>query len=321
MGLPFPFCTSSPGLSPGADCNQRTMLIQRRADGVDVRAPAKVNLFLEVLAKRPDGYHEIATLMVAVSLFDTLEFVEETSGTIALHCDDPSLDTGPTNLGNRAAERLRQHTGTQRGARINLRKRIPLAAGLAGGSSDAAATLAGLNVLWGLGLKSEALARIGAEIGSDVAFFFATPAAWCTGRGEIVTPVKLARPLDLLLVCPPWGLATADVYRNVTVPAKPESGDEIRRAAAAGDVEEMGRRLHNRLQPVAEKLCPPMMAWQKRLEQLDPAGTAMSGSGSSLFALTRNRLEALAIARELRKPTAQTPSVAAGRMFLVRSCV
>ena len=317
MGFPFPFCTS-PGRSPGAACNQRNMLIQRRPSGVEIRAPAKVNLFLEVLAKRPDGYHDIATLMTAVSLYDTLEFTEEPS--LELRCDDPSLDCGPTNLVCRAAERLRQHTGTKRGARIHLRKRIPMAAGLAGGSSDAAATLAGLNELWGLGLKSEALARIGSEIGSDVAFFFATPAAWCTGRGEIVTSVKLARPLDLLLVCPPMGLATADVYRNVTVPQRPESGDEIRQAAAAGDVEEMGRRLHNRLQPAAEKLCPPIAAWQSRLEQLHPVGTAMSGSGSSLFALCRNRLEALAIARELRRPARETESTG-GRMFLVRSCV
>lgn len=295
------------------------MLIQRRADGVDVRAPAKVNLFLEVLAKRPDGYHEIATLMAAVSLYDTLEFAEEPSGAIELRCDDPNLDIGPANLVSRAAEQLRQHTGGRCGARINLRKRIPLAAGLAGGSSDAAATLAGLNVLWGLGLKSADLAQIGAAIGSDVAFFFATPAAWCTGRGEIVTPIKVARPLDLLLVCPPLGLATADVYRNVTVPKQLESGDEIRRAVAAGDVNEIGRRLHNRLQPAAEKLSPPIAAWQKRLEQLHPAGTAMSGSGSSLFALARNRLEALAIARELRK--AHGCESVGLRMFLVRSCV
>src|SRR5262249_22987411 len=159
-------------------------------DGVEIRAPAKVNLFLEVLAKRPDGYHEIATLLVSITLFDTLEFKEEASGKILLQCDHPELGTGPENLICKAAELLRKHCKVASGARIRLKKRIPLAAGLAGGSSDAAATLAGLNELWQLGLSTTELAELGAKIGSDVAFFFAGGAAWCTGRGEIVTPVK-----------------------------------------------------------------------------------------------------------------------------------
>src|SRR5437763_7751489 len=118
------------------------MRIERQADAVVVWAPAKVNLFLEVLAKRADGYHEIATLLVAVSLYDILEFKEEPSGDIRLLTDHPTLSTGPDNLVRRAADLLRQRTGSKRGATIRLSKRIPMAAGLAGGSSDAAATLA-----------------------------------------------------------------------------------------------------------------------------------------------------------------------------------
>src|SRR4029077_10046665 len=113
-----------------------------RADAVVMRAPAKVNLFLEVLARRPDGYHEIATLMVAVDLCDELEFMEEPSGEVRLSCDEPRLSTGPENLIHRAAALLRQNAACRRGAAIRLTKRIPLAAGLAGGSTDAAATLA-----------------------------------------------------------------------------------------------------------------------------------------------------------------------------------
>src|SRR5438105_3037393 len=184
------------------------MLSERHADAVVVWAPAKVNLYLEVLAKRADGYHEIATLMVAVSLYDTLEFKEETSGEIGFRCDHPDLTTGPDNLVLRAVQLLRQRTGCPRGVHIRLAKRIPLASGLAGGSSDAAATLAGLNRLWRLGLKRGELAQLGAELGSDVAFFFATPAAWCTGRGEQVAPLRLGRPLWLVLVQPPFGLST-----------------------------------------------------------------------------------------------------------------
>jgi 4-diphosphocytidyl-2-C-methyl-D-erythritol kinase len=293
------------------------MLSERQADSVVTWAPAKVNLYLEVLAKRADGYHEIATLMAAVSLYDTLEFKEEDSGDIRLGCDHPALPTGPDNLVSRAAALLRQHTGCGRGARIRLVKRIPLAAGLAGGSTDAAATLAGLNRLWGLGLTRAELAALGAELGSDVAFFFSTPAAWCTGRGERVAPLKLGRPLDLVLVCPPAGLATAEVYRGVQVPDVPQTGEEVRRAAREGDVEELGRRLHNRLQEPAERLCPVVAALHRRLGSLKPAGQLMSGSGSSLFALCRDRREALRIARALRHGPDEgvSPSV-----YLVRSC-
>src|SRR6516225_3644102 len=120
MGFTSPFAT-------------RFMLSERHAGAVIVKAPAKVNLFLEVLAKRPDGYHEIATLMVAVSLYDTLEFKEDSTGQIRLSCDQPALSTGPDNLVCRAAEAMRRRTGSTRGAAIHLRKRIPMAAGLAGG--------------------------------------------------------------------------------------------------------------------------------------------------------------------------------------------
>ncbi|HEV3259742.1 MAG TPA: 4-(cytidine 5'-diphospho)-2-C-methyl-D-erythritol kinase [Gemmataceae bacterium] len=293
------------------------MLSERHADTVAVWAPAKVNLYLEVLAKRADGYHDIETLMVAVSLYDTLEFKEEASGEIRLRCGHPGLGTGPDNLVCRAATLLRQRTGCDRGARIRLTKRIPLAAGLAGGSTDAAATLAGLNRLWRLGLTRADLAALGAELGSDVAFFFSTPAAWCTGRGEQVTPCPLGKSLLFVLVCPPVGLSTADVYRGVTVPAQPLSGDDIRRAARAGDREAIGRCLHNRLQPVAEGLCPMVATLRSRLEGLGPAGQLMSGSGTSLFALCRDRGEAVHLARALRHGLEEEVRP---HVFMVRSC-
>jgi 4-diphosphocytidyl-2-C-methyl-D-erythritol kinase len=296
------------------------MLCERQAEAVVVWAPAKVNLFLEVLAQRADGYHEIATLMVAVSLYDTLEFKEDRAGDVRLQCDHPTLATGPDNLVSRAARLLRQRTGCPRGAQIRLVKRIPLAAGLAGGSSDAAATLAGLNQLWQLGLAPPDLAALGAELGSDVAFFFATPAAWCTGRGEQVTPVPLGRPLFFVLVCPPAGLATADVYRGVLVPEQPSTGMALRQAVATGQVEEIGRCLHNRLQPVAERLCPAVAAWRQRLAALGPAGHLMSGSGTSLFALCRDPSDALRIARELRAADPPPTEKGSSSVFLVRSC-
>jgi 4-diphosphocytidyl-2-C-methyl-D-erythritol kinase len=292
------------------------MIHHRHGESVVVRAPAKVNLFLEVLGKRTDGYHEIATLMVAVSLEDTLVFREEASSAIHLRCDHTELSTGPENLIVRAAELLRERSGCRRGAGIELTKRIPLSAGLAGGSTDAAATLAGLNRLWQLGWTDAELAGLGAELGSDVPFFFSPPAAWCTGRGEKIEPVKLGTPLHFVLVCPTRGLSTAEVYRNAAVPERPVSGTELCEAVRGGDVASTGRLLHNRLQGAAERLCPEVAQWCRRLTELEPAGVLMSGSGSSVFALCRDQSEAWRIVRGLGSGPEEGP-----RISIVRTCV
>jgi 4-diphosphocytidyl-2-C-methyl-D-erythritol kinase len=280
-----------------------------------VWAPAKVNLFLEIAASRPDGYHELRTLLVAVSLYDTLEFAPASPATFRLSCTDPQLGTGPENLIVRAADLLRQHTGAEGGAEVRLTKRIPLEAGLAGGSTDAAATLLGLNRLWSLGLSLAELTALAAELGSDVAFFLHPPAAWCTGRGEEVTPWPLGARLHVVLVCPPFGLSTAAVYRGVRVPDAPETGEALREAARAGDLDQIGRLLHNRLQEPAERLRPELAEYRRRLAELGPAGCLLSGSGSTLFALGRNVADARRIAGAAR---AAFPGA---RVFVVRSCV
>jgi 4-diphosphocytidyl-2-C-methyl-D-erythritol kinase len=158
---------------------------------------------------------------------------------------------------------------------------------------------------------------LGAQLGSDVAFFFSSPAAWCTGRGEIVTPLLLKRKLWFVLLCPPFGLATADVYRAVAVPAQPQDGISLVRAVEEGNVEEIGRRMHNRLQPAAESLCPALARFETRLRNLRPAGQMLSGSGTSLFALCRGQSEAQRIARELRTGSEEGMNP---RVFIVRSC-
>src|SRR5438067_5572512 len=178
------------------------MIVRPVADGVEVLAPAKLNLFLEVLGRRPDGYHEVESLMVAVDWHDSLTFADDPSGRITLHCDDPALPTGPENLVVRAAERLKAASGTRRGATIVLRKAIPVRAGLAGGSSDAAATLTALDRLWDLRTPPEQLDALAGEIGSDVTFFRHAPAAVCRGRGERVEPLPPPGALVFVLVCP-----------------------------------------------------------------------------------------------------------------------
>jgi 4-diphosphocytidyl-2-C-methyl-D-erythritol kinase len=259
--------------------------------------------------------------MIAVGLYDTLEFKDDSTGGVQLTSDRPDLDTGPDNLICRAAELLRRHAGSngsRRGATIRLWKRIPLAAGLAGGSSDAAATLAGLNALWRLGLPGAEMARLGAELGSDVSFFFSAPAAWCTGRGEIVRPLRLARPLHLVLATPSVGLSTAEVFRNLTVPEQPLDGDTVRRAVETGEPDEIGRRLHNRLQPTAERLCPAVARLRDRLTALKPAGVLMSGSGSTVFALCRDADDARSVSRGLFPDWEERDRP---RIHSVRSCI
>jgi 4-diphosphocytidyl-2-C-methyl-D-erythritol kinase len=299
---------------------------------VAVWAPAKVNLYLEILGKRADGYHELATLLVAVRLFDTLLLASAPSEDIRLECSDPTLACGPDNLVVRAAALLRQHTGCRQGAAMRLVKRIPRQAGLGGGSADAAATLAGLNRLWRLGLRPDELMALGARLGSDVPFFFHGPAAWCTGRGEQVEPLRLGRPLDLVVVCPTEGLSTAEVYRNIgqasSLPQSQTAGwkdagdlprQALERSLATGEIDELGRLLFNRLQPVAEGLCPKIAIWRQRLAALQPAGQLMSGSGSSLFALCRDENEARRIVQGIVQGLHHGPDEER-RVFRVRSC-
>lgn len=287
-------------------------------DGLVVAAPAKLNLFLEVLGRRPDGYHELNTLMAAVDLFDTLELRPAADGAIRLTCDPPGLPTGPDNLVYKAADRLRQRVGRPvLGAAIRLTKRIPAQAGLGGGSSDAAATIVGLNRVWDLNLPKEALAEVAAAVGSDVAFFLDLPAAWCTGRGEVVTPEPAGRPLDAVLVCPPVGLATADVFRRLSVPPSPTDGTAARAAFRAGDPVALGRALFNRLQGPAFELAPLVKTVYSRLASLNPAGCLMSGSGSAVFAVCRDRADSLRVAAAFRAATPQ--SEPESRVHVVRS--
>ena len=173
-------------------------------------APAKLNLSLRVLGRRPDGYHEIETLFERIDLADELTF--EPHEALALTCTDPALSCGEDNLVLRAARALQQESGLTRGARIHLVKHIPIAAGLGGGSSDGAATLLGLNALWDLRWTRARLAELGARVGSDVAFFLTdTPFAIGRGRGERCEPVAGARALVHVRAVPPERLATADV--------------------------------------------------------------------------------------------------------------
>ncbi|MGO9599888.1 MAG: 4-(cytidine 5'-diphospho)-2-C-methyl-D-erythritol kinase [Isosphaeraceae bacterium] len=279
------------------------MIMRSIAGGVEVLAPAKLNLFLEVLARRQDGYHEIESLMVTVDLYDTLTVTDLASGAIEIECDDPRLPAGPANLVVQAAERLQAASGTNRGARIRLKKLIPVQAGLGGGSSDAAATLAALDRVWDLGMPADRLDAVAGSLGSDVAFFLHAPAAICRGRGEQVEAFNLRHPLHFVLVAPSLGLSTAEVYGCVTPPERPRPIGPVADAVALGDVATLGQSLFNRLEPVALALRPELLRVRDALATLDPPldGSLMSGSGSAYFGLCRN-LAAARHAADLLEP-------------------
>jgi len=300
------------------------MFVRRRGSAIEVLAPAKLNLFLEVLAKRPDGYHEIETLMTPVSLFDTLTLTDADDGRIELEtetsadagvaaADDEALPQGSANIVVRALELLRQRSGCERGARVRLIKRIPMAAGMAGGSTDAAAALAAANVAWNLGWSDARLAEVAAEIGSDVPFFFARTAAVCRGRGEKIEPLTGLPPLDFVVVKPPTGLSTAAVYKA----CRPGDGGlrsgPLVETWQAGKTIDLGGLLHNRLQPAAESLNGSISALAQELQTQGTLGHRMSGSGTSYFALCRN-------ARHARRLAATLACRGLGRTFAVRTC-
>ncbi len=279
--------------------------------GLVLAAPAKLNLYLEVLGKRADGYHDLESLMVGVNVYDTLEVRPRADDQLRLTCDVPDLPTGAENLVVRAAERLRLRS--QRpdlGADIHLAKRIPALAGLAGGSSDAAAALVALNRVWGLNLSRAALALVAADVGSDVAFFLSLPAGWCTGRGEVVAPEPPGGGFHVVLVLPAAGLSTPAVFRQLVVPSSPQSGAAVRAAFRTGNADALGAALFNRLQEPAFALAPDVEQVYRRLAAQDPAGCLMSGSGSAVFAVCRGPLDAARVAAGFRAaaPPGEAPS-------------
>src|SRR5216683_776287 len=205
-----------------------------------LRTSAKVNLALEVLGRRPDGYHELSTVLQAVDLFDRLTV--ETAEAITLETSDPALPTDDGNLVIRAARLLRKTAGVEAGARIVLDKRIPVAAGLGGGSSDAAATLWGLNHLWGLRWRRERLIALATGLGMDVPFFLGPGRALGTGRGEVLKALPTAGGYAMVLVNPGVPLSTQAVYGRVpagwrastTAEAASRRRDEARKWGSAG---------------------------------------------------------------------------------------
>jgi 4-diphosphocytidyl-2-C-methyl-D-erythritol kinase len=290
------------------------MFFRRQNNELEVLAPAKLNLFLEITDKRPDGFHELDMLMVPIALYDTLTFKLRRDDEITLlSCcavgNEIALPTARDNLVTRAVKLLRQRidTGsspTTSGLDICLFKRIPVAAGLGGGSSDAAAALVAVNYLWQAGLSTAELSELALEIGSDVPFFLSGSAARCTGRGELLTPLNIPAALDVVLIKPRVGLTTADVFADYATHQGASvddrvTVDNILGACASGRAPAIGKWLHNRLVDSALRLQPELQQLQAELLALGLPGVQMTGSGSTFYLLCRHARHARKIAEQL----------------------
>ncbi len=251
---------------------------------VAVLAPAKINLTLQIVARRPDGFHELISWVAPLDLCDELSVsIAQESGT-ALTCDDP--DAGPIeqNLVVRAATALGQIAGVEPRLKIQLRKRIPIAAGLGGGSSDAAATLLALNRLWELNWPTERLAEVGAELGSDVPLFVYGAPCVIRGRGERVTPLGRGRTFAAVLVLPNFGVSTAAVYGEMR-PGDSQGGQTALTSLMTLKGDELLRSLFNDLERPAFRVEPRLAELHATLERDFARPVRMSGSGSTLFTI------------------------------------
>jgi 4-diphosphocytidyl-2-C-methyl-D-erythritol kinase len=268
---------------------------------LELQSPAKINLFLEVLGKRPDGYHALETVMLRTDFCDTLTFDRLDQPVIEFTCTDASLPTDDKNLVVRAARLLQAEFAPGQGARIHLAKQIPHGAGLGGGSSNAATTVMGLNQLWELGLTTDQMSAIGARLGSDVPFFFYGPAALCQGRGEIVTTLNLTGSLNFVLFCPTVHCSTAEVFRRVQRVGPPKDAAAVIAALETGSPTALAGELFNRLQDATELFKPELARVPELMMLNQPAilATLMTGSGSAYFGLCQNRADAQAAAAKL----------------------
>lgn len=257
-----------------------------------MRAPAKINLVLRVLGKRPDGFHELATVFQEISLADRLEFYPDDRWSLTIPGSD--LDAGEHNLVTRAARALAVAAGVPLCGRVVLTKEIPVGGGLGGGSSDAAVALLGLSRLWNLNLPRAALHSLAAGIGSDCAFFLEGGLALGLGRGEEIHPLQGCLAGEVLLVIPPFGVSTAEIYRQGIFPLTPVDKNVIlsfRPELPSGYVEALGG-FRNDLENIALSNYPTLAALKRELLASGAEVALLSGSGSALFGIFKDPVQA-----------------------------
>ena len=267
-------------------------------------SPCKVNLLLNVLGRRPDGFHELETVMYPINLHDELSFAQVGRG-IELTCSDPSLPTDARNLVYRAATAFLELAKIKKGVRLHLEKRIPLAAGLGGGSGNAATALLGLNELFDDPLPRSGIAQLAASLGSDVPFFLQTQPALATGRGEHIEALDFFPALKgtaFLLVHPGFGIASAWAYQQLqrfpgAINSRTGRAKELIQLLHAIELKAAAANFYNSLEAPALEKFPLLAIFQEFFREQGAVATLMSGSGSTTFALS----EDLTAAEQLRE--------------------
>ncbi len=266
---------------------------------LEKKSPCKVNLLLNVLGRRADGFHDLETVMQPVRLHDTLTFTRAGQG-LELTCNESALPTDSGNLVHRAATAFLETAGVRAGVRIHLEKKIPLAAGLGGGSGNAATTLLGLNALFGGPLSAEQLHVIAAALGSDIPFFLQDQPALATGRGERIealAPFPALAGAWILLIHPGFGIATAWAYQSLgrfpaALNGQPGRARQLIERLYGADLATAGREFYNSLEAPALEKYPLLALLQEFLRAQGVPVTLMSGSGSTTFALLRHEAAA-----------------------------
>ena len=272
-----------------------------------IRAPAKINLSLRVIGKRADGYHELDTIMVPVSLYDEIEIRQIRRATsrcifspqVVIHCSNPQVTLGQDNIAYRAAELLIAKAKIRQPVAIRIHKNIPIGAGLGGGSSDAAAVLIGLNRMWKLGFSVRQLQRLALQLGADVPFFIRAKPARARGIGEKLQLLPKLRRRWLVLVYPGFPVATAWVYGNLPLKlTKVSVNTSI--ATPLESLDKLDKLLINDLERVAVRRYPEIGRVKSMLSLAGAAGVLMSGSGSSVFGVFQSKRLAEQAFRRMR---------------------
>lgn len=264
-----------------------------------IRLPsyAKINLGLNILGKRKDGFHEIESILQQIDLKDEIELKKKASPKIAFHCDNSEIPTGKANLCVHAATLLKETHGIKKGVEIFLKKTIPAGAGLGGGSSNGAVVLLGLNKLWNLNLKPAQLQGLAARIGSDVTFFIYGGTAIVRGRGERIEPFTLAGDVTIVIVFPGFGISTKWAYRqiNLNLTIRNKNAKLMFLNGRNYDDTNIGNFLKNDLEEVVFQKYPVLSEIKKKLYDHHAIFASMAGSGSAILGIFRNRNEALKV--------------------------
>ncbi|MFC1570174.1 4-(cytidine 5'-diphospho)-2-C-methyl-D-erythritol kinase [Candidatus Omnitrophota bacterium] len=287
---------------------------------MEFTAPAKVNLYLKVLKKREDGFHQIETLFERISIKDRL-FVEKTTGESVIECDDPEVPTSSDSLLAKTIGIFREKTGLDASFRVKLEKNIPIGAGLGGGSSDAASLLTGINELSGAPLAVEELLEAARTLGSDVPFFVKNcPFAVGTERGDVVKKVESEAKLWHVIVNPPFEVATGSVYGKLSDFGLTKEGPADRMFSAflsEHNINRIAENLHNDLQQIVLRDFPALNDVFSELENIGAKGVLLSGSGPTVFGIFTDRDEADGAALKLRKAF---PEEEAWRVYTAHTC-